>query len=351
MKRNKPEFTDRLITRITGWSAGIIFLALVVWGSLSLHRLYQYEETNDAQIEEYINPVTCRVTGYIRSIRYEENQDVRKGDTLLVIDNSEYRIQQEEAQAALANVKAQLQALNSAVQTSLEASQVSQLQIAGARAKLVKEQQDYARYKNLFAVESATKQQLENVSAAMEMAQSEYDAAVQSYHASGSRTNDVRAQRAVLEAEMSRREAVVSRNALDVGYTVITAPYDGKMGRRTVQEGQLIQAGQTLAFIVDQEAGKWVIANFKETQVRNMSVGESVEIEADAFPGTKFKGSIESLSPATGSKFSLLPPDNATGNFVKIIQRIPVRIRLVEGREVIGELRAGMNASVSVKKS
>ncbi len=350
MKSHQSRATDRLITRITGWSAGLIFLGLVVWGVLSLRNLYLYEETNDAQVEEYINPVTCRVAGYIRSIRYEENQDVKKGDTLLVIDNSEYRIQQEEAQAALMNVKAQLQALDGSVQTSSDASQVSGLQIPGARAKLVKEQLDYARYKNLFDAESATKQQLENVKAALDVAQSEYDAAVQSYHTAASRTNDVRAQRAVLEAEIRRREAVVSRNALDVGYTVITAPYDGKMGRRTVQEGQLIQAGQTLAFIVDQEAGKWVIANFKETQVGKMFIGETVEIEADAFPGRKFRGNIVSLSPATGSKFSLLPPDNSTGNFVKIVQRIPVRIRLVEGRDVIGVLRAGMNANVSIKK-
>jgi membrane fusion protein, multidrug efflux system len=129
----------------------------------------------------------------------------------------------------------------------------------------------------------------------------------------------------------------------------ITAPYDGKIGKKTIQKRQLVQPGQTLAFIVDLEEGKWVIANYKETQIREMYVGEPVEIETDAFPGQTFHGRIESLSPATGSRFSLLPPDNATGNFVKIIQRIPVRIRLTDDQAKVKNLRAGMNAEVTIK--
>ena len=144
---------------------------------------------------------------------------------------------------------------------------------------------------------------------------------------------------------------MLNRNKLDVSYTIITAPYDGKMGRRTIQAGQLIQVGQTLAYIVDIEAGKWVIANFKETQVGKMRVGEAVEVKADAFPGKTFHGTIESLSPATGSRFSLLPPDNSTGNFVKTVQRIPVRIRLTDNKNTIDPLRAGMNANVVVRKN
>jgi membrane fusion protein (multidrug efflux system) len=342
--------TDHLITKVTAWIAGIIALALAIWGIITLYDLYKYEETNDAQVEEYINPITSRVTGYIRQIKYEENQDVKKGDTLLIIDNSEYKLQQQEGEAALRNARAQIGVLNSNVQTTAKVSQASESQIAAAKAKLLRQKQDYDRYSKLYQVESATMQQLENSKAALDVATSEYQSAQENYQASLSKVNDIRSQKGVYEAEIQRREALLNRSKLDVGYTVIRAPYNGKMGRRTIQEGQIIQAGQTLAFIVDQEAGKWVIANFKETQIGHMHINGTAEVTADAFPGKTFKGTIISLSPATGARFSLLPPDNSTGNFVKIVQRIPVKIRLTESPAVIAELRAGMNANVTIKK-
>jgi membrane fusion protein (multidrug efflux system) len=348
--KNNYTQTDQLITKITAWIAGVIALALLVWGIIALFDLYAYEETNDAQVEEYINPVTSRVSGFIREIKYEENQEVKKGDTLLVIDNSEYKLQQEEAEAALANARAQINVLESNVSTTAKVSVASQSQIASAKAKLLLRQQDYERYANLYKVESATKQQLENSKAALDVATSEYQSAQENYQASLSKVNDISSQKGVYEAEIKRREALLGRNKLDVGYTIIRAPYNGKMGRRTIQEGQLIQAGQTLAFIVDQDAGKWVIANFKETQIGAMHINGAAEITADAFPGKKFKGTIVSLSPATGARFSLLPPDNSTGNFVKIVQRIPVKIKLTESADVVAALRAGMNANVSIKR-
>ena len=342
--------TDQLITRITAWIAGIIAVGLAVWGVIFLFDFYSYEETNDAQVEEYINPVTSRVTGFIREIKYEENQEVKKGDTLLVIDNSEYKLQQEEGEAALANAQAQISVMESNVATTAKVSVASESQIASAKAKLVKQQQDYDRYEKLFKVESATQQQLENSKAALDVANSEYRSAVENYQASLSKVNDIKAQKGVYETEIKRRQALLSRNKLDVGYTIIRAPYNGKMGRRTIQEGQLIQAGQTLAFIVDKEAGKWVIANFKETQISHMHINAAVEITADAYPGKTFKGTVVSLSPATGARFSLLPPDNSTGNFVKIVQRIPVKIRLTDNAATLDQLRAGMNANVKINK-
>nr|WP_199075163.1 HlyD family secretion protein [Pedobacter sp. ASV19] len=343
--------TDQLITKVTAWIAGIIVLCLVIWGGISLWDLYKNEETNDAQVEEYINPVTSRVTGYIREIKYEENQDVKKGDTLLVIDNSEYKLGEQEAEAALLNAQAQIKVMESNEQTTSKIASVSQSQIASAKAKLLKQQQDYDRYSKLFKVESATLQQLENSKAALDVANAEYKSALNSYEASVSKVNDIKSQKDVYLAEIKRREALLKRNKLDVGYTVITAPYNGKMGRRTIQEGQLIQAGQTLAFIVDQEAGKWVIANFKETQIAGMHLNGRVTIETDAFPGEKFEGRIVSLSPATGARFSLLPPDNSTGNFVKVVQRIPVKIKLTDPASVTDKLRAGMNANVVIAKN
>ncbi|QNK63520.1 HlyD family secretion protein [Pedobacter sp. PAMC26386] len=348
--KNNYTNTDQLITKITAWIAGIIAVGLAIWGVVSLVQLYRYEDTNDAQIEEYINPITSRVGGFIREIRYEENQDVKKGDTLLIIDNSEYQLQQEEAEAALSNAQAQINVLESNVTTTSKVSQASQSQIASAKAKLVKQQQDYDRYSKLYKVESATQQQLENSKAALDVATSEYRSAEENYQASLSKVNDIRSQKGVYEAEIKRRKALLSRGKLDVSYTIIRAPYNGKMGRRTIQEGQQIQTGQTLAYIVDQDAGKWVIANFKETQIAKMKINGEAEITADAFPGKIFKGRIVSLSPATGARFSLLPPDNSTGNFVKIVQRIPVKIKLTESRAVVDQLRAGMNANVKIRK-
>jgi membrane fusion protein (multidrug efflux system) len=342
--------TDQLITRITAWVAGIIILVLACWGSIALWNLYRFEETNDAQVEEYINPITSRLTGYIREIRYEENQAVKKGDTLIIIDNSEYKLGQEEAEAGLLNAEAQIKVMQSNEETTEKVAKVSQSQIAAAKAKLLNRQQDYDRYTRLFKVESATQQQLENSKAALDVANAEYNSALNNYSASMSKVNDISSQRAVYLAEIKRRKALLNRNKLDVGYTTILAPYNGKMGRRTIQEGQLIQAGQTLAFIVDQDAGKWVIANFKETQISGMHLNDKVTIETDAFPNEKFEGTVASLSPATGSRFSLLPPDNSTGNFVKVVQRIPVRIKLTQSKDVTDKLRAGMNANVRIAK-
>ena len=343
--------TDKLITRVTGWIAGVILLALMIWGALSVWDLYRYEETNDAQVQEYINPITSRVGGFIREIKFEENQDINKGDTLLIIDNSEYELQQQQAEAELANARAQLEVLKSHVESSASSAQVNESQIIAAKAKLQHEEQEFARYKKLYDVESATRQQLENVQTALEVARANYQTALKNYEADKLKVKDTRVQTAVADAEIKRREAMLNRNKLDVGYTVVTAPYNCKMGRRTIQPGQMVQAGQTLAYIVDQEAGKWVVANFKETQLRHMHVGEIAEIKADAYPGKVFRGKIESLSPATGSSFSLLPPDNSTGNFVKIVQRVPVRIRLIDKPAEIAVLRSGMNAEVLIRKA
>lgn len=349
-KHNVYTKTDRIIVKITAIIAGIIACALTIWGAITVYDLYNYDETDDAQVEAYINPVTARVSGYIKEVRYDENQPVKKGDTLLIIDNREYALQRAEGEAALTNAKAQIQVLENNTTTAAKISQVLLAQIDAAKAKLTHQQQEFERYSKLYEAESATKQQLENVASALAIARSDYQAALNNYEASVSKINDSRAQIQPLQSEIRRRELMLQRNQLDESYTVITAPYDGKMGRRTIQPGQQIQVGQTLAFIVDEQAGKWVVANFKETQLKNLKIGKKVEITADAYPDTKINGEVLSFSPAAGSRFSLLPPDNATGNFVKIAQRIPVKIRITDSTAAVQLLSAGMNANVRVKK-
>lgn len=348
--KKKYSVTDRLITRITGWVAVAIVIALAIWGISTLWGYYRYEQTNDAQVEEYVNPVISRAGGFIVAVKFEENQHVKKGDTLLIIDNREYILQQEQTEASIQKADAQLKVLESNIHTFEKSAASSQAQITATKAKVWKQQLDYDRYKQLYIEESATQQQLENMQATLDVNKSEYKSAQESYDAATSKIEDIRAEKVVILAEIARLKALLDRHKLDVSYTIVTASYDGRMGRRTVEVGQMIDAGETLAFIVNNETDKWVVANYKETQVAHMRIGDSVKIVADAYPDREFSGTIISLSPATGSSFSLLPPDNSTGNYVKIVQRVPVRIRVDGERKNLDVLKVGMNVNVYVPK-
>ena len=348
--RKKYTVTDRIITKVTGWLAGGMVLALAIWGAYTLWEYYTYEYTNDAQVQEYVNPVISRAGGFIVAVKFEENEYVHKGDTLLLIDNREYVYQQDQTEAAIQKCNAQLAVLNSNIHTLEKTAEVQQSNVAAQKAKLWKQELDYKRYQELYKEESATKQKVEDIQAGLEIFQSDYESAQDSYSAALLRIEDVKSELSVVMAEKNRLEALLDRHKLDVSYTVITASYNGRMGRRTVEVGQMIDAGQTLAFIVNDETDKWVVANYKETQIAGMKIGDTVRIEADAFPDQEFKGTIISLSPATGSSFSLLPPDNSTGNYVKIVQRVPVRIRVDGSRSTIDKLKSGMNVNVYTPK-
>jgi membrane fusion protein (multidrug efflux system) len=347
MNKNK---TDKIIITLTKWLGIILFTALIIWGVLYFLKGYRYEQTNDAQVDAYLSPVNAKVGGYISKIYYKDNQQVRKGDTLVVIAVDEYGLKRNIASAELGSSHAKLPILAANEETQIKSIAVIKAQLSGTKAKLIQQQREYDRYKNLLADESTTPQKFENVSTSLDITQSDYDQTKASLQVAESKLNDLRAQHNAIEAEIKIKEALLERQELDITYTVITAPFDGRIGKKTVQEGQLIQPGQTLAFLVNETEEKWVIANFKETQIGRFKIGQPVSIEVDAFPNEKFSGIIQSLSPTTGSRYSLLPPDNATGNFVKIIQRIPVRIKLTDKPEKLGKLSAGMNANVYVLK-
>lgn len=342
--------TDKVIVVITKWLGVALLAAIIIWSGIYFWKGYRYEQTNDAQIDAYLSPINAKVGGYISKICYKDNQQVKKGDTLVVLEPDEYGLKRDAALAELMNSRAKLIILASNDVTQLKSIDVIKAQLLGAKAKLDQQQREYERYKNLLADESTTQQKFDNVSATLAINQSDYEQAQASLRVAEAKLNDLRAQRAAIDAEIKIKEALLGRQELDVKYTVITAPFDGQIGKKTIQEGQLIQPGQTLAFLVNRSEEKWVIANFKETQVSSFRTGQKVAIEVDAFPGEKFAGSIESLSPTTGSRYSLLPPDNATGNFVKIIQRIPVRIKLTDSPGKLAQLSAGMNANVYVIK-
>ena len=306
-----------------------------------------YEETNDAQVEAYINPISARVGGYIKSINFEEHQLVKQGDTLIVIDNREYLTKVMEAQAALEDAQARLIVLNAQIRTAQTGTYVNKDMIDAAKAKFTEKQQDLKRYKNLLKEEAATLQEFEQMQAKYDVAQSEYNAAGNSLKTTHSKIEELQANHALLEAEIKQKTAQLEFAKINLQYTIITAPYSGRLGRKTIQEGQQIQSGQSLVPIIN-ENHKWVTANFKETQIEGMREGQQVDIAIDGFDDKTYHGTIEAIAGSTGSKFSLLPADNSTGNFVKITQRIPVKIKFTDTD--IANVKAGMNVIVSVKK-
>lgn len=347
MNRNR---TDKIILTLTKWFGIALFTAIIIWGAIYFLKEYRYEQTNDAQIDAYLSPINAKVGGYIHKIYYKDNQQVKKGDTLVVIELDEYGLKRNAASAELMSSHAKLPILAANRATQIKSIEVIKAQLSGAKARLNQQQREFDRYKNLMADEAVTAQKFENVTASLAIIQSDYDQAKASLQVAESKLNDLSAQRNAVAAEIKIKESLLERQELDIKYTVIRAPFDGQIGKKTIQEGQLIQPGQALAFLLNRAEEKWVMANFKETQIRHFKRGQPVSIAVDAFPNEKFSGVIESLSPTTGSRYSLLPPDNATGNFVKITQRIPVRIKLTDKHEKLTQLSAGMNANVYVLK-
>ncbi|AYN05511.1 HlyD family secretion protein [Flavobacterium sp. 140616W15] len=303
-----------------------------------------HEETNDAQVEQYVTPIMSRITGYVQEVRYEENQFVHKGDTLLVIDNREYKSRLDVALADVESAKKNSLVVEKNVATTASATTIGKSQLAAAKTNLWKTQLEYQRYKALVKEEAATEQQLEKVKADYESAQAHYQEMNNRIETSTLNTSQAAANVPTAQTVIQSKQALADNAALFLSYTVITAPYDGWVAKKTIQPGQMIKEGQTLLSMVSKE--KWITANFKETQVQFLTIGQEVEIHADALNDKEFVGIISSLSPASGARFSLLPPDNATGNFIKIEQRIPVRIKLKDTSEQADFLRAGMNITV-----
>lgn len=345
----------------------IIILAVLViggaWFGISKyqHSLH-HEDTEDAQISGDISPVIPRVSGYITEVKVRDNQQVKKGDTLLILDNRDYTIKVKQAEAALQIARTNLgtaQASTSAAHAGIATARASvgtiDAQIEAAKVNLWRASQDYERYANLIKDHSITQQQFEQASAAKQSAERELGVLEEQKKQASEQTNAVAVQSratasqiSVADATIHQREVDVDAAKLDLSYTVITAPQDGLVSKVNVQPGQFVQGGQSLFSIVHGDA-VWVVANFKETQLDKMKVGQKVIVEADAYPGHKFEANLTSFSPATGATFALLPPDNASGNFVKVVQRLPVKIEFTDKNDpLVKKLRPGMNVLVDV---
>src|SRR5665213_1064180 len=345
----------------------LIILILMIlggaWFGITKYIYAQHhEDTDDAQIESDMIPIIPRVSGYVKEIRVKDNQQVHKGDTLIILDDRDYKIQLQQAEAALATAKsnvdasrANTQAARSGIATSREGVSTIDAQIAAGQIKLTRATQDYDRYSNLIKDHSITQQQFEQEQATKKMAEKQLDILQQQKKQASSQTGVVTSQSkatgqtiAVAESMVKQREVEVEDAQLKLSYTIIIAPEGGRVSRVNVQEGQLLQQGQS-TFDIVRSNKIWVVANFKETQINKMAVGQKVIVNADAFPKHDFEAVLSSFSPATGAKFSLLPPDNASGNFVKVVQRLPIKIEFANPPDsLLSRLRPGMNVDVDV---
>ncbi|HMK05565.1 MAG TPA: HlyD family secretion protein [Ferruginibacter sp.] len=344
----------------------IIVLAVLVigggWFGLTKYLHAQHhEETDDAQVEAGISPVIPRVSGYLKEVRVKDNQQVKKGDTLLILDDRDLRLKLEQAEAALATAQSNLVvalATTSAASANIGSSRANistvQAQIEAAKVNVWRSTEDLRRYENLIKDHSITQQQYEQSLAAKQTSERQLQVLVQQKNQASEQTSAVASQSNVTGQQVGVANSIIKQRQVDVedanlnlSYAVITSPADGTVSKVSIQPGQVLQAGQSTFSIVANE-DVWVVANFKETQFNNMKTGQKVIIHADAFPKHDFNAVLSSFSPATGARFALLPPDNASGNFVKVVQRLPVKIEFNKNDTLVKQLRPGMNVQVDV---
>jgi len=322
------------------------------------------EFTDNAMVHRNLHPVNTRVPGFIKEIRFTEFQYVHKGDTLVVIDDAEFRLALAQAEAGLKGSKSGSGVVSASigtVQSNMSAAsagiRVANAGISEARVAMDNARKDYDRFSALLQRGAVTQQQFDNVRSQYEQAKSRYEAAqARASQATASReaTAGVRSEQqqrlGQTAAGTSVAEAAVNLARLNLSYTVITAPCDGYIGRKTIHVGQLVQPGQLLVSVVD-AADVWVVANYRESQLPDIHEGAAVTFTADALPGIEYKGTVQRISAATGAGYSQVPVDNSTGNFVKVEQRVPVRIILTKDNkpEDVKRLLEGLNVECTVK--
>ena len=341
----------------------VIVLGGLFWVVKSYFNFGNDKYTNAAQVESFINPINTRVSAYIKEIRFVEHQPVKKGDTLMILDNREILTQVGQAEAAymaaLASKNVTSQTVNTAsnnVSTVGANVQAASAGIKAAKARLWNAEQNFNRYQNLLKDEAVTRQQFDQIKteyesqkAQLEVQIAQLQSVVNTKRSSELTVNEVKSRLGMNDAEIKRAENALEMAKLNLSYTVITAPHDGIMGRRSVNVGQLLNPSQQVATIVDIN-NVWITANYRENQMENVKIGGLAKVTVDALGGKEFEGKITAISGATGARYSAVPVDNSTGNFVKVQQRIPVRIEFTDKNKIedLKQLRAGMNVQVTI---
>jgi len=341
-----------------------VILAVVIGGGFIYWWSGQgYETTDNAQIDGDIVAIRSSVTAYVKDIRFTDNAHVQKGDTLVVLDTIELSAKVAQAEAALENAKANLNLAGNRATASVENANASELtsrsyqqSVLSAKANLDKAQTQFDRVQNLLKIKAATQEQFESAQAALLVAKADYTRATEQQKSSETSSLGLKAQSKAERDQIDLAGALIKQRQAELllareqlSHAFVTAPVSGIVSKRSVQVGQFIATGQALCSVVDIDH-LWVTANFKETQLENIKPGQEVKIEVDAYPGMDITGKIDSYSGATGARFALLPPDNSTGNFIKITQRFPLRISIdnISGGDKWA-LYPGLSAYVKVK--
>jgi membrane fusion protein (multidrug efflux system) len=337
-------------------SARSLLLPIIALGLLGAGAWYGYDywtdgrfmiSTDDAYVQADMAFISPKISGYVDQVKVTENQQVKAGDPLLVVDNGDYKIAVAQAEAQIATLSKTLDRIDAqteAARASLEQAQAQKTADQAAAANAARVQ---ARAAQLLKTHVGTQAQLDDAQTAVEQANAALVGADAQIAAAEANIGVLQAQRAETASTLASLQLARDKAARDLSFTVLRAPYDGVVGNRSVEQGDLISPGQKLAVIVPMDK-LYIVANFKETQLARLVPGEKVRISVDAIDGQDFEGTVSSLAPASGAVFSLLPPENATGNFTKVVQRVPVRIDVPADVLKTGKLRAGLSVVVAV---
>lgn len=328
----------------------IILLALCLgWVATRFWGFTSSTFTDNARVERLIVPVNSRVQGFVTDVRFDDYTYVHKGDTLAIIDDAEYQLKLAQARADVMNVSKGKEALNSAISTTVNNVTVNDGAITEVKVLMDNAERDLRRYEGLLSQEAVTRQEFDHVKSNYEALKAKYETMCRQRQSTSLVANEQRVRLGQNDAAIEMANTALNLAELNLSYTIIVAPCDGYCSRKEIQVGQLVQPGQTIVEIVD-DNDVWVIANYKEKQTSDMKVGDNVEITVDAIPGITFHGTISDISAATGEAYSVNPHDNAVGNFVKVEQRIPVKIRFNKDNKPddMKRLRSGMNVECKV---
>ena len=319
LKKRRPKYMKKRV--IIPSIAAVFMLFFGIYAAImSTH----YQSTDDAFVEGRIISIAPRVSGPVTNLLIDDNQPVKKGELLLEIDPNDYRVALDQAKAKLAEAEAKLKITDHDI--TKNESNVSQAvdDTSSAKSKLDFAQKDYKRYNDMYKTGVVSKQDYDRSSKELEVSTSNFQSSNNRANAMKSELKSTIAKSESVQAEIKRLQAEVEQAELNLSYTKIYAPSDGLISSRTVEQGNYVQIGQPLFAVVPQQM--WIVANFKENQLTNMHKGQKVTVSIDTYPGKKFKAHVDSIQRATGAKSSLFPPENAVGSYVKIVQRIPVKI-------------------------
>lgn len=331
----------------------IVIIAIIavgiIWVCSHFFHLGNVEWTDNAQVRRNIVPINSRVQGYIERICFNDFEEVHKGDTLVVIENSEHLLRVAQANAAYQRSLVENTAMGTTISTTENNLSVNDAAIDELKVRLVQAEKDYNRYEQLLEQKAVTRQQYEDVKTNYDALKAKYDMLVRQKNSTRLVKIEQTQRLEQRQADIEAAKAALDMAQLNLSYTVVTAPCDGIASKKNIQIGQLIQPGQNLLSLVESD-NVWVVANYKETQMKNIKDGMTVKIKVDAVPDITYSGVVTSISYATGAQYSAVPVDNATGNFVKVKQRVPVRIDFSDDNssENLSRLSSGMNVECEV---